>query len=182
MDETHTPTYCGTISTRYLRMKLMETDRSFAQQPVVATSLTETEFYATVTCTKGAKYLRSVLQQLEVICPGAIHLLLDNQAAIAMVNENPPTPCALLCYSRMGRQGKHCVVSLSWQYPKWPVVWRHGRWDGLGPTQISSSSTFVGLPFHDHRHIMPRITISCESGSNSCCNAHKGFIARSLFL
>ena len=31
-NETCAPTYCGTISTRYSQMKLMETDRSFAHQ------------------------------------------------------------------------------------------------------------------------------------------------------
>ena len=63
-------------------------------QPVVATSSTEAEFYAAVTCAKAAKYLRSVLQQLEAIRPGATPLFVDNQAAIAMVNESRPTPRA----------------------------------------------------------------------------------------
>ena len=51
-------------------------------QPVVATSSTEAEFYAAVTCAKAAKYLRSVLQQLEAIRPGVTPLFIDNQAAI----------------------------------------------------------------------------------------------------
>ena len=63
-------------------------------QPVVTTSSTEAEFYAAFTCLKAAKYLRSVLQQLEAIRPGVTPLLVDNQAAIAMVNEKRPTPRA----------------------------------------------------------------------------------------
>ena len=63
-------------------------------QPVVATSSTEAEFYAAVTCAKAAKYLRSVLEQLDAVRPGATPLFVDNQAAIAMVNENRPTPRA----------------------------------------------------------------------------------------
>ena len=60
------------------------------------TSSTEAEFYVAVTCVKAAKYLRYVLQQLDAIRPGATPLLVDNQAAIAMVNERCPMPCA--CY------------------------------------------------------------------------------------
>ena len=63
-------------------------------QPLVATSSTEAEFYAAVTCAKAAKYLRYVLQQLDALRPGATKLLVDNQAAIAMVNESRPTPRA----------------------------------------------------------------------------------------
>ena len=63
-------------------------------QPVVATSSTEAKFFASVTCANAAKYLCGVLQQLEAICPGVTPLFVDNQAAIAMVNENWPTPRA----------------------------------------------------------------------------------------
>ena len=63
-------------------------------QLLVATSSTEAEFYAAVSCAKAAKYLRYVLQQLDAIRPGATRLLVDNQAAIAMVNESRPTPRA----------------------------------------------------------------------------------------
>ena len=63
-------------------------------QPVVATSSTEAEFYATVTCAKAAKYLQYVLQELNALHPGATPLFIDNQAAIAMVNESRPTPRA----------------------------------------------------------------------------------------
>ena len=63
-------------------------------QSLVATSSTEAEFYAAVVCAKAAKYLRYVLQQLDALRPGATRLLVDNQAAIAMVNESRPTPRA----------------------------------------------------------------------------------------
>ena len=39
-------------------------------QPVAATSSTEAEFYASVTCTKTAKYLHYVLEELDVLRPG----------------------------------------------------------------------------------------------------------------
>ena len=63
-------------------------------QPIVATSSTETEFYAAVTCAKAAKYLRYVLTEMDAVRPGATPLLVDNEAAIAMVNESRPTPRA----------------------------------------------------------------------------------------
>ena len=63
-------------------------------QLVTATSSTEAEFYAAVTCAKIAKYLRYVLMELEAIGPGPTELFVDNQAAIAMVNESRPTPRA----------------------------------------------------------------------------------------
>ena len=63
-------------------------------QPVVATSSTEAEFYAAVTCAKAVKYLRYVLQELDALRPGATPLYVDNQAAIAMINESRPTPRA----------------------------------------------------------------------------------------
>ena len=63
-------------------------------QSLVATSSTEAEFYAGITCAKAAKYLRYILQQLEAIRPGATPLYIDNQAAIAMINESRPTPRA----------------------------------------------------------------------------------------
>ena len=63
-------------------------------QPVVATSSTEAEFYAAVTCAKVAKYLRYILMQIGVLRPEPSTLYVDNQAAIAMVNESRPTPRA----------------------------------------------------------------------------------------
>jgi hypothetical protein len=57
-------------------------------QTTVATSSTESEFYAA----KIAKYLRSVLDELGFPCKGPTPLYEDNQAAIAMVNESRPTP------------------------------------------------------------------------------------------
>jgi hypothetical protein len=61
-------------------------------QTTVATSLTESEFYAAVHAAKIAKYLRSVLAELGFPCQGPTPLYEDNQAAIAMVNESRPTP------------------------------------------------------------------------------------------
>ena len=63
-------------------------------QPLVATSSTEAEFYAAVTCAKVVKYLRYILQELDAIRSGATTLYIDNQAALAMVNESRPTPRA----------------------------------------------------------------------------------------
>jgi hypothetical protein len=61
-------------------------------QTTVATSSTESEFYAAVHAAKIAKYLRSVLAELGFPCTGPTPLYEDNQAAIAMVNESRPTP------------------------------------------------------------------------------------------
>ena len=63
-------------------------------QLVTATSSTEAEFYAAVTCAKIAKYLRYVLLELNALSPGPTELFIDNQAALAMVNESRPTPRA----------------------------------------------------------------------------------------
>jgi hypothetical protein len=61
-------------------------------QATVATSSTEAEFIAAVSAAKTAKYLRSVLSDLGFPQPGPTVLYEDNQAAIAMINENKPTP------------------------------------------------------------------------------------------
>jgi hypothetical protein len=61
-------------------------------QTTVATSSTESEFYAAVHAAKIAKYLRSVLDELGFPCSGPTPLYEDNQAAIAMINESRPTP------------------------------------------------------------------------------------------
>ena len=60
-------------------------------QTLVATSSTEAEFYAAVTCAKVAKYLRNVLRGLGLLRPGPTRLYCDNEAAIAMINESRPT-------------------------------------------------------------------------------------------
>jgi hypothetical protein len=61
-------------------------------QPVVATSSTEAEFVAAVSAAKVAKYLRSVLAELGFAQSKSTPLYVDNEAAIAMVNERKPTP------------------------------------------------------------------------------------------
>ena len=61
-------------------------------QGTVSTSSTEAEFIAAVHAAKTAKYLRSILQELNVPCLCPTKLYIDNQAAIAMINENKPTP------------------------------------------------------------------------------------------
>jgi hypothetical protein len=63
-------------------------------QPIVATSSTEAEFYAAVTCAKVVKYLRFVLQELKALAPGPSELHIDNRAALDMINESRPTPRA----------------------------------------------------------------------------------------
>ena len=60
-------------------------------QPSVATSSTEAEFIAAVSAAKVAKYLRSVLHELGFAQLRPTPLYVDNQAAIAMVNERRPT-------------------------------------------------------------------------------------------
>ena len=63
-------------------------------QPICATSSTEAEFYAAVTAAKLVKYLRYVVQELDAMRPGPSPLFIDNQAALAMINESRPTPRA----------------------------------------------------------------------------------------
>ena len=63
-------------------------------QAVVATSLTEAEFYSSVTCGKIAKYLCYVLTALDALRPGPTRLFIDNIAALHMINEKRPTPRA----------------------------------------------------------------------------------------
>ena len=60
-------------------------------QPTIATSSTEAEFCAGVTGAKVAKYLRSVLSDLGFAQEEPTPLYMDNQAAIAMINERKPT-------------------------------------------------------------------------------------------
>jgi hypothetical protein len=63
-------------------------------QPTVSMSSTEAKFIACVFAAKTAKYLRSVLTELGYAPSGPTPLFVNNQAAIAMVNENRPTPRA----------------------------------------------------------------------------------------
>jgi len=63
-------------------------------QPIVATSSTEAEFYSAVTTAKIVKYLRYVLSELDSLRPGPTRLLIDNIAALNMINESRPTPRA----------------------------------------------------------------------------------------
>jgi hypothetical protein len=60
-------------------------------QPVVATSSTEAEFYAAVIAGKLAKYLCSILSDLHFPPSKPTILYEDNQATIAMINEQCPT-------------------------------------------------------------------------------------------
>ena len=63
-------------------------------QPTCSTSSTEAKFIAIVTASKTVKYLRTVLDQLGYPCNRPTQVYVDNQAAIAMVNEERPTPPA----------------------------------------------------------------------------------------
>ena len=63
-------------------------------QATVSTSSTEAEFIAAVQAAKIAKYLRSILQDLDYTQPGPTVLYEDNQAAILMINASRPTPRA----------------------------------------------------------------------------------------
>lgn len=60
-------------------------------QPCVSTSSTEAELIAAVTAAKLAKYFRSILTQLGFAPSGPTVLYEDNEATMAMINENRPT-------------------------------------------------------------------------------------------
>jgi len=60
-------------------------------QPITATSSTEAEFYAAVSASKQALYLRSVLHELGFPQPDPTPLFCDNQSAINMINARVPT-------------------------------------------------------------------------------------------
>jgi hypothetical protein len=63
-------------------------------QSTVSTSSTEAEFIAAVHAAKIAKYLRSILHELNYTQPGPTVLYEDNEAAILMINASRPTPRA----------------------------------------------------------------------------------------
>ena len=63
-------------------------------QSTVSTSSTEAEFIAAVHAAKIAKYLRSILHELDYAQPGPTVLYEDNEAAILMINASRPTPRA----------------------------------------------------------------------------------------
>jgi hypothetical protein len=60
-------------------------------QATVSTSSTEAEFIAAVHAAKIAKHLRFVLEELGYAQTTATPIYEDNQAAIAMINEDRPT-------------------------------------------------------------------------------------------
>ncbi len=57
----------------------------------MSTSSTEAELIAAVTAAKLAKYFRSVLTELGFAPTGPTILYEDNEATMAMINENRPT-------------------------------------------------------------------------------------------
>jgi hypothetical protein len=61
-------------------------------QATVATSSTEAEFIAAVSAAKIIKYLRYVLQDLDLLQDEPTLLYIDNQATMHMVNDDKPTP------------------------------------------------------------------------------------------
>ena len=61
-------------------------------QPVTATSSTEAEFYAGVTCAKIVRYMRHILKELNLLKDGPTKLYVDNLACMNIVNERRPTP------------------------------------------------------------------------------------------
>ncbi|KAI2501346.1 retrotransposon [Fragilaria crotonensis] len=63
-------------------------------QSTVSTSSTEAEFIAAVHAAKIAKYLRSILHELDYTQSGPTVLYEDNEAAILMINASRPTPRA----------------------------------------------------------------------------------------
>ena len=141
-------------------------------QSVVATSSTEAEFYAAVSCAKVVKYLRYVLGELQALRDGATRLLVDNQAAIAMINESRPTPRARhidiqhFAIQEWRAQGdiimEHCpgVLNASDDLTKplgWALHSRHAR-RGMGHYRIGSaldSESSVRPPMLDQRPSEP---------------------------
>jgi hypothetical protein len=61
-------------------------------QATVATSSTEAEFIAAVSAAKIIKYLRYVLQELDLGETEPTTLYIDNQATMHMINDDKPTP------------------------------------------------------------------------------------------
>ena len=64
-------------------------------QATCSTSSTEAEFIAAVTAAKAVKYLCMILEELGYLIETPTTLYVDNEAAIAMVNNDWPTPRAL---------------------------------------------------------------------------------------
>jgi hypothetical protein len=60
-------------------------------QTTITTSSTEAEFVAGVSAAKVAKYLRSILWELNCTQEQPMPLYMDNEAAITMINERKPT-------------------------------------------------------------------------------------------
>ena len=60
-------------------------------QPVIATSSTEAEFIAAVAIAKDVKHLRSILVELGIPITMPTKILMDNEAAINMINDQRPT-------------------------------------------------------------------------------------------
>ena len=61
-------------------------------QATVSTSSTEAEFMAAVECAKMVIYMRSILTELKAIKDGPTRILIDNEAALKVINECRPTP------------------------------------------------------------------------------------------
>ena len=61
---------------------------------LAATSSAEAEFCAAAFCAKQVKCFRHILQELEAPAPGPSTLHIDNEAALHVINERHPTPCA----------------------------------------------------------------------------------------
>ena len=57
-------------------------------QATCSTSSTEAEFITAVTAAKAVKYLRAILEELQYPCNNPTTIHVDNEAAIAMVNED----------------------------------------------------------------------------------------------
>ena len=80
-------------------------------QSIVYTSSTEAEFVAAVQAAKIAKYLRSILLELDYKQPGPTVLYEDNQAAILMINLSRPTPQSRHIDTLRFRSGKPTAKS-----------------------------------------------------------------------
>jgi hypothetical protein len=61
-------------------------------QATVATSSTEAEFITAISAAKIIKYLRSILQDLDLLQTEPTLLYIDNQATMHMINDDKPTP------------------------------------------------------------------------------------------
>jgi hypothetical protein len=96
LDAAHATNLCTRQSVTGLLFTLCGTAICYKSklQATVATSLTKAKFIAAIHTAKIAKYLHSILHELNIIQQQPMPLYVNNQAAIAMANARKPTDCS----------------------------------------------------------------------------------------